>query len=86
MRLLKTNGWHQRGASRIVDFIRKIAITAIETAVYAISPAPKDSYLFNLAIQNNCVFIISNDTLLLNFTLHTVPVHSSSWFLRKFPL
>ena len=81
------NKWmHERGANMIIDFIMKIAVSDIETAVYAISPDPKDNYLFDLAVQNNCVFIISDDILLLNFTLSPVPVHSSNWFLKKFPI
>ncbi len=77
---------HQRGAAMIIDFIKKIAIADIEKAVYAISPDPKDNYLFDLAVQNNCVFIISDDTLLLNFRLNPVPVHSGNWYLKKFPV
>src|SRR3982750_2474103 len=73
------NKWmHERGANMVIDFIMKIAITDIETSIYAISPDPKDNYLFDLAIQNNCAFIISDDNLLLNFALSPVPVHSCS--------
>jgi len=77
---------HERQANLIIEFIKKIAIVNIETAVYAMSPDPKDNYLFDLAIQNNCVFIISDDSLLLEFALKPLPVHSSIWFIKKFPV
>jgi len=77
---------HERRANLLVDFIKKIAIINIETAVYAMSPDPKDNYLFDLAIQNNCVFIISDDSVLLEFVLKPVPVHSGNWLLKKFPV
>jgi len=84
---LVENKWmHERRANLLVDFIKKIAIINIETAVYAMSPDPKDNYLFDLAIQNNCVFIISDDSVLLEFVLKPVPVHSGNWFLKKFPV
>ena len=84
---LVENKWmHERRANLLVDFIKKIAIINIETAVYAMSPDPKDNYLFDLAIQNNCVFIISDDSVLLEFVLKPVSVHSGNWFLKKFPV
>lgn len=84
---LVENKWmHPRDAKLVTEFIKSIAITTVETAVYAISPDPKDNYLFDLAIQNNCVFIISDDTLLIKFTMKPVPVHPSQWFLKKFPI
>jgi predicted nucleic acid-binding protein len=57
-----------------------------ERSVYRLSPDPKDNYLFDLAIQNNCVFIISDDSKLLRFKLKPLPVHSTAWFIKKFPV
>ena len=81
------NGWmNEKQANNITLFIRKIALMVIETAVYRISPDPKDNYLFDLAIQNSCVFIISDDSELLQFQLKPVPVHTTNWFLKTFPI
>lgn len=71
-------------ANDIVDFIKKISLVITERSVYRLSPDPKDNYLFDLAIQNNCVFIISDDTKLLQFKLKPIPVHATGWFLKKF--
>ena len=84
---LVDNKWMtKRQATGVIDFIKKIAIVETERAVYRISPDPKDNYLFDLGIQQNCVFIISDDTLLLHFRMKPIPVHSTSWFIRKFPI
>ena len=81
------NGWmNGKGATRLVEFIRKVALMTAETAVFRLSPDPKDNYLFDLAVQNNCLFIISDDTELLQFRLKPVPVHTSGWFLKTFAL
>ena len=84
---LTDNKWMNKNqATQIIDFIKKIALVMTEQAVYRLSPDPKDNYLFDLAIQNNCVFIISDDSKLLRFTIKPIPVYSTTWFLKKFPL
>lgn len=81
------NGWmNEKAANRLIDFTKKIALQTTETAVFRLSPDPKDNYLFDLAVQNNCLFIITDDTELLSFRLKPVPVHSSGWFLKTFAL
>lgn len=81
------NEWmSEKAATSLIAFIRKIALTTSETAVYRLSPDAKDNYLFDLAIQNNCVFIVSDDSVLLQFTLKPLPVHTSHWFLKTFPV
>lgn len=81
------NKWMNKiQAGATIAFIKKIALVVTERSVYGISPDPKDNYLFDLAIQSNCAFIISDDTKLLKFKLQPLPVHSTNWFLRKFPV
>lgn len=81
------NGWMtEKSATNLISFIRKIAFMTTENAVYRLSPDPKDNYLFDLAVQNTCVFIISDDGELARFTLKPVPVHTSGWFLKTFSL
>lgn len=77
---------HENDALKVVSFIQKIAFTDVERAVYALSPDPKDNFLFDLAVQNNCVFILTDDTKLLNVQLKPLPVYSSNWFQKKFPV
>lgn len=81
------NQWMtERAASNIISFIQKIVVMSVENAVYRLSPDAKDNYLFDLAIQNNCVFIISDDSVLQQFALKPVPVHSSGWFIKTFSI
>jgi putative PIN family toxin of toxin-antitoxin system len=81
------NRWMSRkSAEKLIGFIRKVAWLTAENAVYRLSPDPKDNYLFDLAVQNNCVFLITDDTELLGFRLPPLPVHSSGWFLKTFAL
>ena len=85
--VVSDNKWmHPADIERMIHFIRKIADVYAEKAVYALSPDPKDNYLFDLAVQNSCIFIISDDTELLHFNLKPVPVHSTNWFLKTFPV
>jgi len=84
---LVRNKWmDEMQATNLVSLIRKITYPVAERAVYGISPDPEDNYLFDIAVQNNCVFIISDDNRLLQFKLKPVPVHGTSWFLKKFPV
>lgn len=81
------NRWMtNRAATKLVAFIQKITLFTTETAVYRLSPDSKDNYLFDLAVQNNCVFIISDDLMLLQFQFKPVPVHTSGWFMKTFPI
>jgi putative PIN family toxin of toxin-antitoxin system len=84
---LVNNKWmSDKLATQTIEIIRTICTSATENAVYGISPDPEDNYLFDLAIQNNCSFLVSNDTELLNFKLKPIPVYTSNWFLKHFPL
>lgn len=62
------NKWMtEKNASSMIEFIRKVALMTTESAIYRLSPDPKDNYLFDLAVQNACVFIVSDDSQLLQF-------------------
>ncbi len=73
-------------ALNVIEYIKKITLNFIEAANYRLSPDPKDNYLFDLSLQNNCLVIVSDDSELLQFILKPVPVHTSVWFLKHFPL
>ena len=78
--LLENDWMKERAASNVIHFIRKISFSVKEKAVYGISPDPKDNYLFDVAVQNGCVFIITDDSKLLQFALKPIPVHNSDGF------
>ncbi|MEO8854823.1 MAG: putative toxin-antitoxin system toxin component, PIN family [Ginsengibacter sp.] len=84
---LVENKWmRKKSAHNIIGFVKKISLVVIEKAVFGISPDPKDNYLFDVAIQNGCVFMITDDSELLDFILKPIPVHNSKWFLEMFPV
>lgn len=83
--LLENKWMKEKNANLVIKFIKKISLVVTEKAVYGINPDPKDNYLFDLAVQNGCIFIITDDSHLLKFTLKPIPVHTSSWFLKTFP-
>ena len=73
-------------ATKLIQFISGISIIKAGKAVFALSPDPKDNYLFDLAIQNNCVFIITDDLALLHISIKPIHIHTSNWFLKHFPV
>lgn len=84
---LVENKWMTiKAAMGIIHFIEETCLLTAENAVYRLSPDPKDNYLFDLAVQSNCAFIISDDTDLLSFTMQPVEVKSCNWFLKQFPV
>ncbi|MBN8859626.1 MAG: putative toxin-antitoxin system toxin component, PIN family [Sphingobacteriales bacterium] len=65
-KVLVRNEWMTEAQSlKVIDFIKSIVVIKTEQAVYRISPDPKDNYLFDLAIQTNAAYIISDDSALL---------------------
>ena len=84
--LLENKWMKEKNADLVIEFMKKISFPVIEKAIYRMSPDPKDNYLFDLAVQNNCVFLVTDDSGLLQFTLKPIPVHPSEWFLKTFPI
>ncbi len=84
---LVNNKWMSDNLATVtIETIKRICTVVTENAIYGISPDPEDNYLFDLAVQNNCSFIVSNDIELLNFKLKPVPIFSSNWFIKHFPV
>lgn len=84
---LVDNGWAtEKIAKKITDFIGRICEMSVVPAVYRLSPDEKDNYLFDLAIKNNCEYIISDDLVLVAFTIKPLPVITTNWFLKHFPV
>ena len=84
--LLENKWMKEKKAGLVIEFMKKISFPVTEKAVYRMSPDPKDNYLFDLAVQNNCIFLVTDDSELLQFTLKPIPVHTSQWFLKTFPI
>lgn len=82
--LIENKWMKEKKAHTLIEFIGKISLSVAEKAVFGISPDPKDNYLFDMAVQNNCTFLITDDSALIQFNLKPVPVHTSAWFLKTF--
>lgn len=84
---LTTEKWMtEKLAFSTIGIIEKLCLLTVENVVFRLSPDPKDNYLFDLAVQFNCPFIISDDTALLSFLMQPVKVKSCNWFLKYFPV
>jgi putative PIN family toxin of toxin-antitoxin system len=84
--LLKNKWATVKQAEFFIDYIKKLSFYVTENVVFRLSPDPKDNYLFDLAVQYNCPFIVSDDTVLLSFLMQPVKVKSCNWFLKYFPV
>jgi putative PIN family toxin of toxin-antitoxin system len=84
--LIKKSWMNNSTALATIQVIENVCISSPALAVYRLSPDPKDNYLIDLAVQNNCAFIISDDTELLSLPLLPVQVKSCNWFLKHFPV
>jgi putative PIN family toxin of toxin-antitoxin system len=84
---LLENEWAtSKQATLFIEYIADQSIFITENAVYRLSPNPKDNYLFDIAIQQNCHFVITDDAELLGFKMKPLKIHSTNWFLKNFPL
>lgn len=86
--ILKNEWLEIEQADRLIGLINSLSLNLSKSihSTCRISPDPKDNFLFDLAIQGNCSLIISDDAKLLQFPLKPVPVRTSNWFLKSFPL
>lgn len=84
--LIENKWMNEKKAHAVIEFIGKISLSVAEKAVFRISPDPEDNYLFDMAVQNNCLFLITDDAALLQFNLKPVAIHTSAWFLKTFPV
>lgn len=80
------NEWYtSKQAFHIIMELKKMVYGTTETAIFRLSKDPKDNYIFDLAIQNNCRFIVSDDRLLRETSLKPIPVRTTSWFIKHYP-
>ena len=84
---LVDNQWMTiKQATNLISLLNQVCFMVTERSVYRLSPDPKDNYIFDLAIQTNCAFIISDDTKLLSLKFQPVKTKSSNWLIKNFPL
>jgi predicted nucleic acid-binding protein len=84
--LLKNSWATIKQADLFISYIETLSLVEVEETIFRLSPDPKDNYLFDLAIQNNALVIVSDDLLLLNFPLQPSVVRSCNWFLKHYPI
>jgi predicted nucleic acid-binding protein len=84
--LLKNKWATIKQADFFVQYMKELSFYVTETVTFRLSPDPKDNYLFDLAVQYNCPFIVSDDSALLSFLSPPVKVKSCNWFLKHFPI
>lgn len=67
------NDWYSATeVHNIIDQINLIALGTTANSIYRFSPDPKDNYLFDLAVQRNCNFIVSDDKELREMVLRPI--------------
>jgi putative PIN family toxin of toxin-antitoxin system len=84
--LLKNQWATEKQANKFIFLVKNLSLFVIENVIYRVSPDAEDNYLFDLAIQHNAPFLISDDKALLAFPLKPVPVKSGNWCIKKFPV
>lgn len=52
-------------ADKAIHLVESISLITAPRNVYRFSPDPKDNYLYDICIQNNCMYLITNDKELL---------------------
>ncbi len=77
---------YYKQADLFIQYMKELSLFMAETTIYRLSPDPKHNYLFDLAVQYNCPFIVSDDMALLSFLMPPVKVKSCNWFLKFFPI
>lgn len=81
------NEWYtDKEAKEIINDIRKAVKGTTERAVYGLSPDAKDNFLFDLAIQNNCLFMVSDDGNLKRMPLLPIRIETTNWFIKHHPI
>ena len=71
---------------QIMDDLLLLVTPIITTPSFTQSPAPKDNFLFDLALQTGSEVIVSDEKKLLFFENTPVPVRSLGWFKETFPV
>lgn len=81
-KLLKTKKYTAYDA---IDIIRMVTTDIPVISRFLLSPDLKDNYLFDIALQNSCTILITEETRLLNFNQSPVEIHNIKWFKENFP-
>jgi putative PIN family toxin of toxin-antitoxin system len=70
----------------ITSLFREI-ITEVEVqSVFSEAPDKKDNFLFDIALQHNASFILTEEKALLLFEDSPVPLRNIKWFKETYPV
>ena len=70
----------------VIEFLGKLVFLSAERPGFQLSPDYDDNYLFDIALQNGALFMVTSDKALLNMKNPPVPVFSTQWFKDNFSL
>jgi predicted nucleic acid-binding protein len=70
----------------VVEYLSKLLFMSAERPAYQLSPDYDDNYLFDIALQQGCIFLVTSDKALLNIKNPPVPVFSTQWFKENFKI
>lgn len=69
----------------IMDLLASITIKVTTASRYQLCPDPTDNFLFDIALQNHCQVLITDEKRILGFEQSPLPVHPLKWFKEVFP-
>ena len=72
--------------SALLNAIKEATIYRVTQQVFKNSPDPKDTFLFDLALQTECEVIVTQEKVLLNFLDSPVPIRDLKWFKENYPV
>ena len=70
----------------IVDLVKMVTLQVVPSPQYFLCPDMKDNFLFDIALQWNCLFIVTDEKALLRFSNSPVLVKSLRWLKEQFPV
>lgn len=73
----------QHLADKIVNEIRNYIILTVPRNIYRLSADPKDNYLYDISIQNNCKYLITADRKILADRLAPFITKTDAWLKKR---
>jgi predicted nucleic acid-binding protein len=81
--LISSFGFEKREADRAIQIISSLIIVKAPRSIYRLSADPKDNYLYDLCIQNNCKFLITIDKKILIDKHAPFEMKTDAWLKRR---
>lgn len=70
----------------VMDVLADITHKVTTTPRYQLCPDPTDNFLFDIAIQNRCKILVTDEKKLLAFKQSPIYIHSLKWFKENYPI